>query len=168
MLLAGAGIEGWTLKSGSSRAAQPAGHTATAAACPRCRRSIRSRCSAQTGSHRRRGRGAGVHRITDDPYRWALICFGNLDAVVGLSCRLYRSAQGTTGPPSIEQLTAALGGDHVDRARLTALILLPIWNTLASSSTGYWTWRDPMTGADRRAAPGGRTSNCCFTWCSAT
>ena len=36
-------------------------------------------------------------------------------AVVGLSCRLYRSAEGTTGAPSIEQLTAALGGDHVDR-----------------------------------------------------
>jgi hypothetical protein len=35
-------------------------------------------------------------------------------AVVGLSCRLYRSAEGTTGAPSIEQLRAALGGDHVD------------------------------------------------------
>ena len=41
--------------------------------------------------------------------------FRQPDAVVGLSCRLYRSAQGTTGAPSIEQLTAALGGDHVDR-----------------------------------------------------
>jgi hypothetical protein len=35
--------------------------------------------------------------------------------VVGLSCRLYRSAQGATGPPSIERLTAALGGNDVDR-----------------------------------------------------
>jgi hypothetical protein len=29
-------------------------------------------------------------------------------AVVGLSCRLYRSAEGTSGSPSVEQLTAAL------------------------------------------------------------
>jgi hypothetical protein len=36
-------------------------------------------------------------------------------AVVGLSCRLYRSAQGAAGSPSIEQLTGALGRDHVDR-----------------------------------------------------
>ena len=41
--------------------------------------------------------------------------FRQPDAVAGLSCRLYRSAEGTTGAPSIEQLTAALGGDHVDR-----------------------------------------------------
>ena len=41
--------------------------------------------------------------------------FGQPDAVVGLSCRLYRSAEGTTGAPSIAHLTAALGGDHVDR-----------------------------------------------------
>ena len=41
--------------------------------------------------------------------------FRQPDAVVGLSCRLYRTAQGTTGAPSIEQLTTALGGDHVDR-----------------------------------------------------
>ncbi len=41
--------------------------------------------------------------------------FRQPDAVVGLSCRLYRSAQGTTGAPSIEQLTTALGGIHVDR-----------------------------------------------------
>lgn len=41
--------------------------------------------------------------------------FGQPDAEVGLSCRLYRSAQGTTGLPSIEQLTAALGGNRVDR-----------------------------------------------------
>jgi hypothetical protein len=41
--------------------------------------------------------------------------FGQPDAVVGLSCRLYRCAHGTTGSPSIEQLTAALGGDRVDR-----------------------------------------------------
>jgi hypothetical protein len=41
--------------------------------------------------------------------------FGQPDAGVGLSCRLYRSAQGTTGAPSIAHLTAALGGDHVDR-----------------------------------------------------
>ena len=41
--------------------------------------------------------------------------FRQPDGVVGLSCRLYRSAQGATGAPSIEQLTAALGGDHVDR-----------------------------------------------------
>jgi hypothetical protein len=43
--------------------------------------------------------------------------FGQRDAVAGLSCRLYRSARGTTGSPSIEQLTAALGGDRVDRPR---------------------------------------------------
>ena len=36
-------------------------------------------------------------------------------AVVGLSCRLYRTAQGATGSPSNEQLTGALGRDHVDR-----------------------------------------------------
>jgi hypothetical protein len=41
--------------------------------------------------------------------------FGQRDSAVGLSCRLYRSAEGTTGSPSIEQLTAALGGDHGDR-----------------------------------------------------
>lgn len=43
--------------------------------------------------------------------------FGHADAVVGLSCRLYRSAHGITGSPSIEQLTAALGGARVDRPR---------------------------------------------------
>ena len=41
--------------------------------------------------------------------------FRQPDALVGLSCRLYRTAQGPTGAPSIEQLTTALGGDHVDR-----------------------------------------------------
>jgi hypothetical protein len=41
--------------------------------------------------------------------------FGRPDAVVGLSCRLYRCAHGTTGAPSIEQLTVALGGNRVDR-----------------------------------------------------
>jgi hypothetical protein len=35
--------------------------------------------------------------------------------VVGLSCRLYRSAHDTTSSPSIGQLTAALGGNRVDR-----------------------------------------------------
>lgn len=35
------------------------------------------------------------------------------DAVVGLSCRLYRSAEGASGAPSVEQLTAALAhADH--------------------------------------------------------
>jgi hypothetical protein len=29
-------------------------------------------------------------------------------AVAGLSCRLYRTAQGTSGSPSVEQLTTAL------------------------------------------------------------
>jgi hypothetical protein len=43
--------------------------------------------------------------------------FAQPDAVVGLSCRLYRCAQGTTGAPSIEQLTTALGGNRVDRPR---------------------------------------------------
>jgi hypothetical protein len=43
--------------------------------------------------------------------------FGQPDAVVGLSCRLYRCAHGTTGSPRIEQLTAALGGNRVDRPR---------------------------------------------------
>ena len=42
--------------------------------------------------------------------------FGQPDAVVGLSCRLYRTAQGTTGAPSIEHLTSALGGSHADRS----------------------------------------------------
>ena len=41
--------------------------------------------------------------------------FGQPDAVVCLSCRLYRSAHGTTGSPSIEQLIAALGGNRDDR-----------------------------------------------------
>ena len=41
--------------------------------------------------------------------------FAHSHTLVGLSCRLYRSAQGTTGPPNIEQLTTALGGNHVDR-----------------------------------------------------
>jgi hypothetical protein len=45
----------------------------------------------------------------------AVDLFQQRDAVVGLSCRLYCSAEGTTGAPSIEQLTAALGGDHADR-----------------------------------------------------
>jgi hypothetical protein len=31
-------------------------------------------------------------------------------AVVGLSCRLYRSAEGASGSPSVGQLTAALAG----------------------------------------------------------
>jgi hypothetical protein len=43
--------------------------------------------------------------------------FEQPDAVAGLSCRLYRSARGTTGSPSTEQLTAALGGNRVDRPR---------------------------------------------------
>jgi hypothetical protein len=41
--------------------------------------------------------------------------FAQPDAAVGLSCRLYRCAHGTTGSPSIEELTAALGGNRVDR-----------------------------------------------------
>jgi hypothetical protein len=36
--------------------------------------------------------------------------FPDLHAVVGLSCRLYRSAEGTSGSPSVEQLTAVLAG----------------------------------------------------------
>jgi hypothetical protein len=34
--------------------------------------------------------------------------FPDRHAVVGLSCRLYRTAEGASGSPSIEQLTAAL------------------------------------------------------------
>jgi hypothetical protein len=40
--------------------------------------------------------------------------FPERHAVVGLSCRLYRTAAGVSGSPSVEQLTAALGG--ADRA----------------------------------------------------
>ena len=34
--------------------------------------------------------------------------FPDRHAVVGLSCRLYRSAEGSSGSPTVEQLTAAL------------------------------------------------------------
>jgi hypothetical protein len=34
--------------------------------------------------------------------------FPDRHAVVGLSCRLYRSTEGASGSPSVEQLTAAL------------------------------------------------------------
>ena len=64
---------------------------------------------------------------TPRPRRWGLSgsptilvdgvdLFGQPDAVVGLSCRLQRTAQGTTGAPSIEHLTSALGGSHADRS----------------------------------------------------
>ena len=36
--------------------------------------------------------------------------FPNRHAVVGLSCRLYRSAEGASGSPTVEQLTAAIAG----------------------------------------------------------
>jgi hypothetical protein len=36
--------------------------------------------------------------------------FPDRHAVVGLSCRLYRSAEGASGSTSVEQLTAALAG----------------------------------------------------------
>jgi len=35
--------------------------------------------------------------------------FAQRHPVVGLSCRLYRTAAGTSGSPSIEQLAAVLG-----------------------------------------------------------
>ena len=39
--------------------------------------------------------------------------FPDHHAVVGLSCRLYRSAEGASGSPTVEQLTAALArGDR--------------------------------------------------------
>jgi hypothetical protein len=36
--------------------------------------------------------------------------FSELHAAGGVSCRLYRTAEGVSGSPSVEQLTAALGG----------------------------------------------------------
>ena len=92
---------------GSSRAAHTCPTRATTGNC--ARRRGRADIGIRLGVVRTDAE-AGELRFPGSPTILIDGCDVFLDghAVVGLSCRLYRSAEGASGSPSVEQLTAAL------------------------------------------------------------